>query len=62
MKAKLAARLSLAIYALAIDTLAMHIDLTWQSKLAPAVHIEATATAHRLATHISFLCAAKPSK
>ena len=26
------------------------------------VHIKATATAHRLATHNSFLCAAKPSK
>ena len=33
------------------------------SKLVPyTVHIEATATAHRLATHSSFLYAAKSSK
>jgi len=36
--------------------------ITWQSKLAPTVHIEATATAHRLATHSSFFSASKPSK
>jgi len=35
--------------------------LGWQSKLAPTV-IEATATAHRISTHNSFICAAKPTK
>ena len=40
----------------------MALRLTWQSKLPPnyTVYIEATAKAHRLATHNSFLYAAKP--